>query len=171
MKNSKNLDSVNPNFNLFPPFSKTLSFIYNGTNLVMDSLSSSKITQTATAITSEVRRTAGYACTCADAGTSTIYTAIVDTNISELAVSDIVQTGVTLAVTFANARTTNSTGLSLQVKIKDTTLVSGSAPIYVNNAVISANNKFGWVKGATVYFTYRDGKWHVVDNGSYSKIE
>ena len=154
---------------------ETLPFIFDGSTWTVTSISNASIDIRDNRITSEVRRTAGYACTYPDeAPTNDVYAVTLLNPSDGLTVNDILQNGVTLAVTFNRARTSASTsGLKLKVKFADKTTAQKS--IYFKGKAANEENypdgtHFTWAKGDTIYFAYSSGRWNIVDSGAYSKI-
>jgi hypothetical protein len=85
---------------------------------------------------------------------------------------DILQSGVTLAVTFNRARVTPG---ELLLQVNHTNGTTDARSIYFKNGIVSEGNPFTWEIGDTIHFTYfkisdEDGYWKVVDSGAYSKI-
>ena len=154
---------------------ETLPFMYDGESWNMTSISNASVDIRDNRITSEVRRTAGYVCTYPDeAPTNDVYTVTLLNPSDGLTVNDILQDGVTLAVTFNRARTSASTsGLKLEVKFADKTTAQKS--IYFKGKAANEENysdgkHFTWAKGDTIYFAYSSNRWNIVDSGAYSKI-
>lgn len=147
----------------------------------------STLTQTATDITAEVRRTAKYygkSSTPNNTGEKRVNL----TNIESIDLTTIRQDGVTIAVNFEHGQSVTTkyrdidredidytekeyytTGIALSINFDGKT----ADPIYINNNRTEEAHPFGWEAGSTIYFTWDsgdNGHWNVSDSGAYSKI-
>lgn len=163
--------------------------------LILTQASSSKITQTKEAITSEVRRTAGYACIAAQEYNQTyanqnielwVLDQISDAQDEILTVEDICLPGVTLAVTFNNysSKEDNKDQWSYYLRYSDGKSTV-DYPIYVRGAIAGTvvddkgrvTNPLSWEAKDTLFLSFFEpgggnaGGWRVVDSGAYSKIQ
>ena len=174
-------------------YGDTVYFIYDGDNEsweITDAGSYSRITQTADAITAEVRRTATYYGTSDTASDNAIKeVSLINAlkgNNEPISDENLYQNGITIAVTFEHKEKAtytcpdykengnpnadiSRTGRTLSLLIND-----DNKPIYINGSETNKDNSFEWVDGATVYFVYRtdamNGHWEVADSGGYSNI-
>lgn len=155
---------------------ETLSFVYDGTQFIMDSLSSSKITQTAEAISLRVEGMANadfYATTDANdnshASSSVKRVQIISPTMTDE--SQIFQSGTVIAVrtTFANTRNN-----SIKINIVDADTDGGQGcPVYYNGAATSTSNPFLWDEGATIYFRYStvtEPHWEVISGAGVNQL-
>lgn len=135
----------------------------------LTSLSEAYIDIRENAITSEVRRTAGYACEGKLRGGTTntwnIEIKATDTEGKLLINDDIKKVGAVIAVTFNQANKATNT---VKLKLAGET----SQSVYLSGEVTGETNLLQWDQGATLYFSYDNVnvRWNVVDSGAYSKI-
>ena len=156
---------------------ETLPFVYNGEKFVLTSISNSSITEKAESIVAQVKRTAGYGCRGSVDKNGVLTATLLNTtnanDIKPLELEDIMQPGITLSVYIASAHSSESQLSAIKTLkcVTDKESQNGSLSIYRKGSALNdSTNKLVYSVGDTIYFSYLDGKWLLVDSGAMSQI-
>lgn len=138
-----------------------------------DSDTQARIDITNNAIISEVRRTANYTCNIRGywefADSKYLFNADIKNISSNISVSDICQTGVTLQGSFSQSLNF-AEAFYLGIVTEDNPYPQDGNPVYLNGLPISRTNPLVCDAGTVMLLGFNEDHWDIVDNGAYSKI-